>query len=33
MARKGWLGAGDILNALPAEEFLARVARRRAGWR
>jgi DNA polymerase (family X) len=33
MARKAWLGAGDILNALPAEEFLARVARRRAGWR
>ncbi len=33
MARKGWLGAGDILNALPVEEFLARVARRRAGWR
>ena len=33
MARKAWLGAGDILNALTAEEFLARVARRRAGWR
>ncbi len=33
MARKGWLGAADILNALPVEEFLARVARRRAGWR
>jgi DNA polymerase (family 10) len=33
MARKAWLGAGDILNALPAEEFLTRVARRRAGWR
>jgi len=33
MARKGWLGAEDILNALPVEEFLARVARRRAGWR
>jgi DNA polymerase (family 10) len=32
MARKGWLGAADILNALPAEDFLARVARRRAGW-
>jgi DNA polymerase (family X) len=33
MARKAWLGAPDILNALPVEEFLARVARRRAGWR
>jgi DNA polymerase (family X) len=33
MARKGWLGAADILNTLPVEEFLARVARRRAGWR
>ena len=33
MARKGWLGAADILNALPVEEFRARVARRRAGWR
>jgi DNA polymerase (family 10) len=33
MARKGWLGAADVLNALPAGEFLARVARRRAGWR
>jgi DNA polymerase (family 10) len=33
MARKGWLGAADILNALPAEAFLGRVARRRAGWR
>jgi DNA polymerase (family 10) len=32
MARKGWLGAADILNALPVEGFLARVARRRAGW-
>jgi DNA polymerase (family 10) len=32
MARKGWLGAADILNALPVEEFQARVARRRAGW-
>jgi DNA polymerase (family 10) len=32
MARKGWLGAADILNALPVDEFLARVARRRAGW-
>jgi DNA polymerase (family X) len=33
MARKAWLGAADILNALPVEGFLARVARRRAGWR
>jgi DNA polymerase (family 10) len=33
MARKGWLGAADILNVLPVEGFLARVARRRAGWR
>jgi DNA polymerase (family X) len=33
MARKGWLGAADILNTLPVDEFLARVARRRAGWR
>jgi DNA polymerase (family X) len=33
IARKGWLGAADILNALPVEKFLARVARRRAGWR
>jgi DNA polymerase (family 10) len=33
IARKGWLRAADILNALPVEEFLARVARRRAGWR
>ena len=23
MARKGWLGAGDILNALPVDDFLA----------
>jgi DNA polymerase (family X) len=33
MARKGWLGAADILNALPVGEFLGLVARRRAGWR
>jgi DNA polymerase (family X) len=33
MARKGWLGAADILNVLPVEDLLARVARRRAGWR
>jgi DNA polymerase (family 10) len=33
MARKAWLGAADILNALRVEEFLTRVARRRAGWR
>jgi DNA polymerase (family 10) len=30
MARKGWLGAGDILNALPVEGFLGQVARRRS---
>jgi DNA polymerase (family X) len=30
MARKGWLGPQDVLNALPAGEFLARVSRRRA---
>ncbi len=29
MARKGWLGPGDILNARPLEEFLAHAARRR----
>ena len=33
MARKAWLSAADILNTLPVEGFLARVARRRAGWR
>ena len=33
IARKGWLGPGDVLNALPVEAFLAHVARRRAGWR
>jgi DNA polymerase (family 10) len=33
MARKGWLGAADVLNTLPVEGFLARVTRRRAGWR
>ncbi|HSB52995.1 MAG TPA: hypothetical protein VLD58_01505, partial [Gemmatimonadales bacterium] len=32
-ARKGWLGPGEVLNALPVEKFLAHVARRRAGWR
>jgi DNA polymerase (family 10) len=31
MARKGWLGPGDLLNALPVEEFLANAARRRNG--
>ena len=29
MARKGWLGPADVLNARPVEEFLARTARRR----
>ncbi|HUF34380.1 MAG TPA: DNA polymerase/3'-5' exonuclease PolX [Gemmatimonadales bacterium] len=29
MARKGWLGADDVLNARPLEEFLAHAARRR----
>ncbi len=29
MARKGWLGPGDILNARPAEEFLAFAQARR----
>ena len=29
MARKGWLGPGDILNARPLEEFLAFAAKRR----
>jgi DNA polymerase (family X) len=28
IARKGWLGAADVLNALPVEEFLAHAARR-----
>jgi len=31
IARKGWLGPADILNALPVEGFLAHAARRRAG--
>ncbi len=31
MARKGWLGPGDILNARPVEEFLAFAAKRREG--
>ncbi|MGH7497514.1 MAG: DNA polymerase/3'-5' exonuclease PolX [Gemmatimonadales bacterium] len=31
IARKGWLGPDDIVNAEPLEGFLARVARRRAG--
>ena len=30
MARKGWLSAGDVLNASPVEEVLAFAARRRA---
>ena len=29
MARKGWLGAPDILNARPVEEFVAHARRRR----
>jgi len=29
MARKGWLGGGDILNARPADEFIAYARRRR----
>jgi DNA polymerase (family 10) len=28
MARKAWLGAADVLNAQPVDEFLARAARR-----
>ena len=31
VARKGWLGPADILNARPLEAFLAQVARRRHG--
>jgi len=31
MARKGWLGPNDILNARPLEEFLEFVAQRRTG--
>jgi DNA polymerase (family X) len=31
MARKGWLGPDDILNARPLEEFLAFAAKRRTG--
>jgi len=31
VARKGWLGRDDILNTLPVDAFLARVAARRAG--
>ena len=29
VARKGWLGAEDVLNALPADEVLERARRRR----
>jgi DNA polymerase (family 10) len=29
MARKAWLGPGEVLNAQPVEEFLARAVRRR----
>ena len=31
IARKGWLGAADVLNARPVEEFLGQAGRRRAG--
>ena len=31
MARKGWLGPGDVLNAQPVDRFLAHAARRREG--
>jgi DNA polymerase (family 10) len=31
MARKGWLGPENVLNAEPADEFVARAARRRQG--
>jgi DNA polymerase (family X) len=31
IARKGWLGPGNVLNARPVEEFLAHAARRRGG--
>ena len=31
VARKGWIGPGDILNALPVDAFLARAAGRRIG--
>jgi DNA polymerase (family X) len=31
IARKAWLGPGDVLNAEPADAFLARAARRKAG--
>jgi DNA polymerase (family 10) len=31
VARKGWLGPGDVLNTLPVDAFLARAAGRRAG--
>jgi DNA polymerase (family 10) len=30
MARKGWLGPADVLNALPVDLFLAHAARRRS---
>jgi DNA polymerase (family 10) len=33
IARKGWLEAGDVLNALPANEVLGRARRRREGAR
>jgi DNA polymerase (family 10) len=30
-ARKAWLGAEDVVNAQPVEQFLLRTTRRRAG--
>jgi hypothetical protein len=30
IARKAWLGPADVLNALPADGFLAHAARGRA---
>jgi DNA polymerase (family 10) len=31
VARKGWLGPDDVINAQPLDRFLARVAGRRGG--
>jgi DNA polymerase (family 10) len=33
MARKGWLGPAEVLNALPVDQFLGHAARRRGAWR
>jgi hypothetical protein len=30
MARKGWLGSADVLNARPVEEFMSFARQRRA---